>query len=209
MLGNIQEVLQDFALSQRSEAVQEEHVQRLIELCRMDYETLDPVADNDLSFIKVVNAGSSFLVQNIKGHLMSRVVYFLMNIHLRPRTIYLTRHGESEYNKLERLGGDSPLSRRGIEYAKKLAEYFEVEEVPDLQVWCSQKIRAVQTASFLSRYTACIESWKDLNELDGGICDGLTYDEIKARYPQQFWARRNDKYNYRYPSGEVRWLTHA
>jgi len=36
-----------------------------------------------------------------------------MNIHVTPRTIYLTRHGESELNVQQRIGGDSPLSPNG------------------------------------------------------------------------------------------------
>lgn len=36
-----------------------------------------------------------------------------MNIHVHPRTIYLCRHGESEFNLLGKIGGDSGLSLRG------------------------------------------------------------------------------------------------
>lgn len=44
--------------------------------------------------------------------------------------------------------------------------------------------------------------WKALDELDSGVCDGLTYQEIKERYPEDFAARDDDKYNYRYRGGE-------
>jgi len=43
-----------------------------------------------------------------------------MNIRVLPRTIYLTRHGESEMNLLQRIGGDSRLSPRGREVRKVL-----------------------------------------------------------------------------------------
>lgn len=36
------------------------------------------------------------------------------------------QHGESEYNQIGRLGGDSPLSENGLNYADKLKEYFKV-----------------------------------------------------------------------------------
>lgn len=29
---------------------------------------------------------------------------YLLNLHVRPRTIYITRHGESEYNVLGKIG---------------------------------------------------------------------------------------------------------
>ena len=40
------------------------------------------------------------------------------------KTIYLSRHGESLYNKIGKIGGNSDLSEKGIEYSKKLAEYI-------------------------------------------------------------------------------------
>lgn len=112
---------------------------------------MDEDLDDDLSFIKVINAGRSFFVHNVNGHVQSRVVYFPMSLHLLPRSIYLTRHGESEYNRIGRLGGDSPLSENGIYYAQKLHKYFEEENIQggDLRVWSSQKIRAAQTANYM------------------------------------------------------------
>lgn len=44
--------------------------------------------------------------------------------------------------------------------------------------------------------------WKALDELDSGVCDTLTYQEISELYPEDFAARDNDKYNYRYRGGE-------
>lgn len=61
-----------------------------------------------------------------------------MNIHITPRTIYLTRHGESEHNLSGILGGDSDLSPRGLEYAKKLGQFVQHENIPGLHVWTSQ-----------------------------------------------------------------------
>ena len=71
------------------------------------YETIDDKSERNYSFIKIFNCGERFLVHKIggkawpvrstmhrcslSGHIQSRVVYFLMNIHILPRTIYLTR----------------------------------------------------------------------------------------------------------------------
>lgn len=35
-----------------------------------------------------------------------------------------------------------------------------------------------------------------------GICEGLTYEEIQERFPQEFAWRDQDKFKYRYPHGE-------
>ena len=41
-----------------------------------------------------------------------------------------------------------------------------------------------------------------LNEIDAGVCEGLSYEEIKAKYPTEYAQRRENKYYYRYPMGE-------
>ena len=43
-------------------------------------------------------------------YLPTKIVFYLMNLHIGDRTIYLCRHGESEYNVQSRIGGDSELS---------------------------------------------------------------------------------------------------
>ncbi|CAF0870983.1 unnamed protein product [Adineta steineri] len=163
------------------------------------YETIDDKTENNYSFIKIFNCGERFLVHKIGGHIQSRVVYFLMNIHVLPRTIYLTRHGESELNQQHRIGGDPPLSRNGKLYAEALAEYMDNENIPDLIVWTSQMQRTIETAA---KINAPKEQWKALNEINAGICEGLTYVEIAERFPDEFAARDQSKFYYRYPGGE-------
>jgi broad specificity phosphatase PhoE len=46
-----------------------------------------------------------------------------MNLHTLPRTFFLTRHGQSEYNLLGKIGGDSGLTAAGLEYARRLADF--------------------------------------------------------------------------------------
>lgn len=55
------------------------------------YEELDEVIENDFSFMKIYNTGEKILIHKHEGHIQSRIVYFLMNIHITKRTIYLTR----------------------------------------------------------------------------------------------------------------------
>lgn len=67
----------------------------------------------DLSFIKVMNVGRRYLVNRVQDYIQSKIVYYLMNIHVHSHSIYLCRHGESEHNIQGRIGGDSELSLRG------------------------------------------------------------------------------------------------
>jgi 6-phosphofructo-2-kinase / fructose-2,6-biphosphatase 2 len=46
------------------------------------------------------------------------------------------------------------------------------------------------------------KTWKSLDELDAGVCDGMTYEEIEEKYPEDYEARDEDKFNYRYRGGE-------
>jgi 6-phosphofructo-2-kinase/fructose-2,6-biphosphatase 2 len=48
--------------------------------------------------------------------------------------------------------------------------------------------------------------WKTLNEIDAGDCDGLTYNQIKERFPEEFACRDVDKFMYRYWSGDYQAL---
>ena len=42
--------------------------------------------------------------------MLGRIVQFLSNLHATHQTIYLSRHGQSEYNFQGKIGGDSGLS---------------------------------------------------------------------------------------------------
>ena len=50
---------------------------------------------------------------------------YKMNFERREgRTIFLSRHGESEYNVTARIGGNPPLTSKGQRYAKALGSYI-------------------------------------------------------------------------------------
>ncbi|XP_062454656.1 6-phosphofructo-2-kinase/fructose-2,6-bisphosphatase 1 isoform X4 [Rhea pennata] len=170
-----------------------------IDCYKATYEPLDDQLDSDLSYIKIFDVGVRYLANRVQGHVQSRTVYYLMNIHVTPRAIYLSRHGESQLNLRGRIGGDSGLSPRGRQYATALAEFIRNQHIRDLKVWTSHMKRTIETAEALD---VPYEQWKALNELDAGVCEEMSYEEIQARYPQEFALRDQDKYRYRYPKGE-------
>ena len=114
-----------------------------------------------------------------------------MNLNTTSKTFFISRHGESEFNLVGKIGGDSNLSPRGQAFAKKLPEVFERHaEGKPLIVWTSTLKRTIQTASNLDFPTL---EWKNLDELSSGSCDGLTYEDIEAKYPEDFKERDTDK----------------
>lgn len=67
------------------------------------YEPIDDELDKDIPYIKIINQGQRYLVNRIagkfyylystlcKGNVSSRIVYYLMNISVAKRTIYIVR----------------------------------------------------------------------------------------------------------------------
>ncbi|XP_030632106.1 6-phosphofructo-2-kinase/fructose-2,6-bisphosphatase 2 isoform X2 [Chanos chanos] len=171
-----------------------------IECYKVTYQPLDPDEyDKDLSFIKVINVGRRFLVNRVQDYIQSKIVYYLMNIHVHSHSIYLCRHGESNHNMEGRIGGDSELSERGKQFASALRKFIEEHKLSDLKVWTSQLRRTIQTAEELN---VPYEQWKILNEIDAGVCEEMTYEMIQKTFPEEYAMRDQDKYHYRYPGGE-------
>ncbi|KAF9106465.1 Fructose-2,6-bisphosphatase [Mortierella sp. GBA35] len=164
-------------------------------------EAYETITEENLTYIKLINVGSQVIINHIQGYLQSRIVYYLMNLHIAPRSIFFSRHGESLYNVMGKLGGDSDLSARGKQYAKSLPLLIATHlgNSDQLTVWTSTMKRTIATAEHL-KYPKL--AWKALDELDAGVCDGMTYEEIEEQYPEDFANRDEDKFNYRYRGGE-------
>uniref|UniRef100_A0A8C4QXW8 6-phosphofructo-2-kinase domain-containing protein n=1 Tax=Eptatretus burgeri TaxID=7764 RepID=A0A8C4QXW8_EPTBU len=187
----------DYCTCSQEEALLDFH--RRIACYQRSYEPLSEMLDKDLPFMKVIDVGRQFLVNCVQEHLQSRVVYYLMHVHVQPHCVLLCRNGESEGERDGRLGGDSDLTSNGEKFASRLSEFVERLGKPHLQVWSSQMRRAVRTAEMLNcEYL----QWKVLNELDAGICEDFTYDEFQQKYPSEYNMRELDKYFYRFPRGE-------
>ena len=52
------------------------------------YETIESSAN---PYVKIYNVGERLVVNNIRGYLQSRIVFFLMNVHHKKRTIWFAR----------------------------------------------------------------------------------------------------------------------
>ncbi|KAG6382631.1 hypothetical protein SASPL_157697 [Salvia splendens] len=164
----------------------------------------EPVEEG--SYIKMIDMvsgnGGQIQVNNISGYLPGRIVFFLVNTHLTPRPILLTRHGESRDNVRGRIGGDSAISDSGELYAKKLANFVErrLKNEKAASIWTSTLQRTILTATPIGGFPKI--QWRALDEINAGVCDGMTYEEIKKNMPEEYESRKKDKLRYRYPRGE-------
>ncbi len=50
-----------------------------------------PIVEKHLSYMKIINVGAQTHMNHINGYLQSRIVYYLMNLHLKPRSIFFSR----------------------------------------------------------------------------------------------------------------------
>jgi broad specificity phosphatase PhoE/predicted kinase len=161
----------------------------------------EPVDESEGSYIKLIDVGRQVNVNRITGYLPSRLVSFLVNLHNKPRPVWLTRHGQAEFNVVGRIGGNTHLSPSGRIYAQNLRAFYDrqINPLGDVEVWTSTLVRTQETAAILGREPL---QWRALNEIEAGACDGLTYREISERFPEEWRARKSDKLGYRYPQGE-------
>ncbi|KAJ7485299.1 6-phosphofructo-2-kinase-domain-containing protein [Mycena latifolia] len=110
----------------------------------------EPVEETTWPFIRIINVGEKIMVNNIQGYLQSRIVFFLMNIHNRYRTIYFARSGQSLIEHSYKA--DSDLSPAGWEYAERLKEFVLERRAKQgsnerrLVIWTSTRRRAHHTA---------------------------------------------------------------
>jgi broad specificity phosphatase PhoE len=105
--------------------------------------------------------------------------------------LLLIRHGESIANAEGRLQGhlDIPLSDRGRRQAELLAATLEPLGVAAL--YASPLLRAKGTAEIIgAQLGLAIEERAALIERNWGEAEGLTSDEIIARFPQYLPQRR-------------------
>ncbi|GAA5814368.1 hypothetical protein MFLAVUS_007863 [Mucor flavus] len=164
-----------------------------------NYET---ITDTTLPFVKNMNAGEQFIVNNVIGYLQSRIVYYLMNLHIERRTIYFARSGPSLNDNSYKA--DANLSLEGEQYAEKLKEFMlnyheqknanrSVDEQRPLTVWTSTQKKALETAIPFINAGIPVRQQSVLNQLNP--------EEI-AKFPEEIAKVKENPYRHRYPRAE-------
>lgn len=125
----------------------------------------------------------------------------------KPTTVFLVRHGTTDWNKALRYQGrtDNPLDEEGEKQGACLQDYFR--EIPvDLGV-TSPLQRARKTLMYClatQDHEVPVLVEPDVIEIDFGEVDGLTGEEIKARYPEfyRMYVLDEDRGRTQSPGGE-------
>jgi probable phosphoglycerate mutase len=103
-----------------------------------------------------------------------------------PTTVYLIRHGETDWNLSGRWQGhaDVPLNDIGRRQAAIVAQRLQAEGVSFDAIYSSDLARAYQTAWEIGAAVRVpVQLLPPLREIDLGVWSGLTYAEIKERFP--------------------------
>mmetsp|Transcript_45959 Transcript_45959/g.103163 ORF Transcript_45959/g.103163 Transcript_45959/m.103163 type:complete len:571 (+) Transcript_45959:92-1804(+) len=198
---------------------------------------VDQEDGGEICYVKLFNVGQKVEMHHCSGYLMSQIGFFLSNIHISPRCIWLTRHAESEDQLSGILGSHrGELTKNGRNYCRELSTFLrkrrremeeggQAETSGDILVLMgtapvhystlqsmmmrgsSPNLAGDLNGDFTPGNTVHCKGFQAmstslLNELDGGVCNGLSYAEIQSDYPDLWAARDRDKLNFRYPNGE-------
>lgn len=126
-----------------------------------------------------------------------------MNEFHDVRNVYIVRHCQPIIkNGIHICIGkkDISLSKRGKEQAGQLADYFSNRHIN--HIYSSHLKRAKETAQLIAGNNYEVVTKDNFSELDVGKWDGLTFHEIKQKYPEEYEERGKDLENYVVEGGE-------
>lgn len=219
------------------ERIIEENV-RAVKISSPDYASWDPAAavkdyltriaaripnfetmeEPDLRYIKMLNAGQRVTVSNVGfGYLSQRIVFYLLNLHIKSRQTYFVRAGTTKEE--DSYKADASLSEEGVDYAKKMTQKLiehrnqEREEelargadapaLKPLTVWTSTRRRTIETSQYLVDAGYRVRQRSQMSQLNPGVCEKMSEARIRDEYPEEVSKHERDPYHHRYPRAEV------
>ena len=154
-----------------SEQAQADYKRR-IQFYQVNYE---PVAERDMSFVKIYNGGQRLVINNVFGFIPSKILFYLMNMHCGVKKIYLRS-----------LSCD-------VEEAISSTKALDANE--NLQVWLSPEASSQSSSSFVQ-----IKSL--LTALNMADLEGMSDDQLSSLYPEEFRKYKQRPFSYRLPRCE-------
>jgi probable phosphoglycerate mutase len=118
--------------------------------------------------------------------------------------LYLVRHGQTEFSRENRFCGtsDPPLTKVGSDMAEAFAKAYG--SLKWEAIYASPMARARQTAEALARLTGTTPLIEDgLKEIAYGEWEGLTVEDVKARWPAAYAYWADDVASRGTPGGET------
>ena len=106
--------------------------------------------------------------------------------------LYIVRHGETEWNVIKRFQGqlNTPLTEKGMEKLRETGK--NLENVLFEEVYTSELERTVKSAEIILNENRGYKNKKmelkklaELNEVHFGVWQGLKYEEVFLKYPEE------------------------
>jgi 6-phosphofructo-2-kinase/fructose-2,6-biphosphatase 4 len=179
------------------------------------FETMN---ESELNYVKMINAGERLQLNNVSfGYISHRIVFYLMNLHIKTRQTFFARAGTS--SQQDSFKADAALSIDGMEYSKKMSDtllaHREQEkaalvseggsDIPlkPLTIWTSTRKRTVETAEYLASLGYSVRQRSQMSQLNPGICEKMSERRIRRDFPEEVEKHEIDPYHHRYPRAEV------
>jgi alpha-ribazole phosphatase/probable phosphoglycerate mutase len=134
---------------------------------------------------------------------MMRLQALSAKASLTPTCLYLVRHGQVADGQTHRYHGhnDIGLSPQGEKQLQDLAA--QLKSVPLAGVYASDLFRAFRGAEIISRgHNIKPQAVPEFREVNFGVWEGLSFEEIATRYPVELQGRFQDLANFCIPGGE-------
>ena len=180
------------------------------------YETME---ETELHYVKMINAGQRLIVNNCAfGYLSQRIVFYLLNLHIKSRRTYFARAGTTRDD--ESFKADAHLSEEGEQYAKSMGDALmqhreeELKRLSELggpnsalkplTIWTSTRRRTTETSQYLASKGFKVRQRSQMSQLNPGVCEKLSEKKIREMYPGEVAKHEADPYHHRYPRAEVR-----
>jgi broad specificity phosphatase PhoE len=120
-----------------------------------------------------------------------------------PTTIYLIRHGQTDWNKKKIFRGraDVPLNERGREEARALSRHLESARAT--ACYASPLSRAVETAEIVAApHSLSVRLDEGLTDMDYGKWQGLPDADAARRFPEMHRQWHETPHRVKFPGGE-------
>ncbi len=118
--------------------------------------------------------------------------------------LLVVRHGQTDFNAQRRYQGaiDVALNAAGVRQAEALAQRLPTDEID--AIISSPLERALQTARIIAQTLSCdVQVMEHFRERSVGVYEGLTSEEVKAKYPDLWGQRLTRQMNQTPPGGET------
>lgn len=103
--------------------------------------------------------------------------------------LYFIRHGQTDWNTEGKIQGstDTELNSTGIRQAEEMSRQVLESHIRISRIYTSRQKRALKSAQILSETLKVdYEIAEGLEEMNLGAWEGLTWDEVKAKFPVEY-----------------------